>query len=129
MRGVGELPSNSAASFPEQTTSANGAPAKNLAAEPSNAPSALQLELASLNQVRSLLQRGQGADALRALEQYQVRFPHGSLAAEAMLLRVQAFALAGRRDEAARAAERMIERYPRSPHKARLQELGLLPAH
>jgi hypothetical protein len=115
MRGVGELPGASSASFP--------------AASPlADAPSALRLELAMLNRVRSLLQRGQGSEGLRALGEYEAQFPKGTLGVEAMVLRVEALALAGRRTEARQAAQRVLDLYPRSPHIERLLQLGLLPA-
>ena len=78
MRGVGELPGASSGSFPAEKG------ASFAAEDPAvDAPSALRMELALLNQVRSALQLGLGVEGLRTLDQYSSRFPNGSLAAEA----------------------------------------------
>jgi outer membrane protein assembly factor BamD (BamD/ComL family) len=63
---------------------------------------------------RSALGRGDWASALAALDKHAREFPHGRLAEERDVLRVQALALGGRTDEARTRAEAFRARYPKS---------------
>src|SRR5690606_26967779 len=60
----------------------------------------LNEEVALLDRARSAVRAGHPADALTRLDEHSARFPKGSLALEAQVLRVQALAAAGRTEEA-----------------------------
>ncbi|HEX2735547.1 MAG TPA: hypothetical protein VHM70_28295 [Polyangiaceae bacterium] len=114
MRGVGELPS-----------AAPVAPVL-VQPHPDQAPTALRQELALLNSARSLMQQGRGSAGLAILDDYANRFPGGALSAEALALRALGLAQLGRRADAKLAAELLVQRFPKSPHRARLVQLGLI---
>lgn len=67
---------------------------------------------------RSLL-RGDAADALARIAEYDARFPHGTLREERDLERLLALCAAGRRDESRAAGRRFLSSYPDSPSTAR----------
>ncbi len=83
----------------------------------------LRAELATLDQVRSTLARGDFSEALALLEAYFGTFHHGRLRLEAQILRIDALAKAGQTDEARSYAKDFLRRHPNSVHAARLQSI------
>lgn len=67
---------------------------------------------------RALL-RGDAADALARIAEYDARFPRGTLREERDLERVLALCAAGRRDESRAAARRFLRSFPDSPSAGR----------
>jgi hypothetical protein len=95
------------------------------AIEDAGAPSAstVPTELAMLDQVRAALTAGDPARSLSILERYADRFPHGSMAPEATMLRIEALLKAGDRSAATRFADSFLESEPDSPYAARVRSL------
>lgn len=82
--------------------------------------SSLAEQIALLDRARAALARGRVADALRDVSAYQSRFGAGAFAQEAAVLRVQALARAGRKDEAHDEASAFARKYPKSPHASQV---------
>jgi thioredoxin-like negative regulator of GroEL len=72
-------------------------------------------ELETLKHARELLRSGDHQGALRALDAYTNELRGSNLGAEATMLRIEALAAAGRRDEAAGLAQRFVLQNPDSP--------------
>ena len=89
--GTTEAPKSSKALATHRHPSSGKAPAS---------PSALTVEVALVQQAAQALARGDGEEALRALDQYVARCPRRILGQEAALLRVRALAEVGRTAEA-----------------------------
>jgi outer membrane protein assembly factor BamD (BamD/ComL family) len=85
--------------------------------------SALEVEIAAVDQVKAALAGGDTAEALRQIDAYRKAFPTGSLAAEATAVRVEALVRAGRRAEARDELARLRAAHPDSPL---LENLGTL---
>ncbi len=68
------------------------------------------------------------AEALAAAEEHGRRFPGGALSQEREVITISALVALGRRDEAQRRATRFGESYPRSAHRAGIEELVRAPA-
>jgi hypothetical protein len=83
--------------------------------------SALNEELALLDRARAGADQGRPQEALRLLDQHAQTFPKGRLGLEAEVLRVQALAEAGRKEEASVRAQRILKRSPNSVVAARLR--------
>lgn len=81
----------------------------------------LNEELSLLDAARSAVNGGRPGEALKRLDEHSSRFPKGSLRLEAEVLRVQALAGQGRKEEASRRAKRVLERSPNSVVAARLR--------
>jgi hypothetical protein len=80
---------------------------------------ALGLELAQLDEARAALGAGDARGALALLDAYTRAHPHGSLALEAEIVRIDALARDGQRDLAKRRAEAFLRRHPKSVLAAR----------
>jgi hypothetical protein len=80
-------------------------------------------EVAALDRVHGVLERGDPAGALRALESYRRDFAGGTLGPEADVLRVEILARAGRIAEARAAAAAFLTRHPSSPLAQRVRSL------
>ena len=90
--------------------------------EPQEAPAdPLSEELALLDQARAALRGSGPAPALRHLRHYEQRFPKGSLAFEAEVLKVQALAASGKRKAASERAKRLLRRNPNNVAASRLK--------
>jgi hypothetical protein len=74
----------------------------------------LAQELSALDAARGLLARGEAAMALARLERYARAYPHGRLAIEAEVLRIDALDAAGRSDAARARAQAFLDRHPHS---------------
>jgi hypothetical protein len=88
-----------------------------------SAPSSMGEEIAAIDRVRQDLQQGNARLALGELERYEVRWPNGVFALEAVVLRVEAMLVSGDRAAAERAARRVLAAQPNSRHAARLRAL------
>jgi len=84
-------------------------------------PSSLTRELSLLEQARAALSQHAAAQALLALDEYQARFPSGSLRVEAAALRIEAVGQAGNRVLARQLAESFLSSFPSSPLTARIR--------
>lgn len=98
------------------------------AAPPAPAPSesvasSVPTELAALQQARAALASGDAPQALELLDAYGARFPHGAMAQEATVVRIEALVRAGDRDAAHRAADAFLGAYPQSPYADRIRTL------
>jgi TolA-binding protein len=85
------------------------------------ARASLSEELAALDAARAALQSGDGAGALRRLNEHARRFPRGRLRLEAEVLWIEALARTGNRTAAARRARRFLDRHPNSVLAPRLR--------
>jgi outer membrane protein assembly factor BamD (BamD/ComL family) len=66
--------------------------------------------------------------ALRALDEYQSQFPHGDLAPEALVLRIEALVRSDQRAAADKLARENLARNPGSPHARKIRTLLGEPA-
>ncbi|HEX8793712.1 MAG TPA: outer membrane protein assembly factor BamD [Polyangiaceae bacterium] len=100
------------------------APAASVAPGPTeSATSSVPSELAALQQARAALGAGDPARALSMLDAYGARFPHGAMAQEAVVLRIEALVRAGDRPAAQRAADAYLGANPQSPYVDRIRSL------
>jgi hypothetical protein len=107
---------------------ATGKPARSapvdLAVAPARAvdrPATLAHELSTLDAARGMLARGDASGALARLDHYAHAYPHGRLALEAEVLRIDALDAAGRTDAAHARAEAFLDRHPHSVLAARVR--------
>jgi hypothetical protein len=80
-------------------------------------------QVALIDRARALAGAGNSAGTLRAVDEYDRRFPGGLLSEEALLLRTEAVLASGGRDAASGLAQRFLAEYPRSVHADRLRSL------
>ncbi|MBN2577237.1 MAG: hypothetical protein JXP73_21930 [Deltaproteobacteria bacterium] len=83
-------------------------------------PADLAGELALLTQASAATQRGDSARAERILHTYDQRFPSGQLAEERAAAGILVLCASGRTQSARDEARRFLERWPRSPLVARI---------
>ncbi|WP_437814625.1 tetratricopeptide repeat protein [Sorangium sp. So ce1078] len=81
----------------------------------------LRAESALLMQARAELRSGDAAAAAATLERLRVQFPKGVLRQEREVLAIDVLAARGDAQEAKRRARAFINRYPGSPHSAKLK--------
>jgi hypothetical protein len=93
-------------SAPSATTSA--------AAPAPAASDSLSAERALLDPARIALGKGDGANALAAVDRHAAKYPTGKLAEEREAIAVQALVRLGRKDEARARGARFLSRYPQS---------------
>jgi hypothetical protein len=86
-------------------------------------PDPLGDEIAALDEARSALRNHQPANALSALDGYANRFPHGVLAPEATVVRVEALLAGGDRVQAARLGRAFLAAHPDSPLAVRVRSM------
>jgi outer membrane protein assembly factor BamD (BamD/ComL family) len=60
---------------------------------------------------------------VRLIDDYEARFPGGSLAQEATVLRIEALASQGDRQGASALGDRFVAEHPTSPYAARVRQL------
>jgi hypothetical protein len=89
----------------------------------SSAPS-LGIELAVLDEARTALRAHDAAGCLRVLDRYDRQFPVGQMAAEAMVMRIDALVQSGNRPAASQLAKAFSKANPRSPLLARVRALA-----
>lgn len=118
--GVEARDSEEASKVPSKESSIPKATAPN---EPMPATdSSLTEELEELGRVEQALRAGQPVRALSLLSKYRKTFDKPQLGLEAEVLSIQALAESGNRGEAARRAERFIQRNPSSPLATRARK-------
>jgi hypothetical protein len=78
-------------------------------------------ELSSLDAARGLLARGDANGALARLDAYGRAYPHGRLALEAEVLRIDALGDSGRSEAARARAEAFLQHHPHSVLAARVR--------
>lgn len=93
------------------------------AAAPTVSTTSVLGEVALLDAARTALQSGDLATARGALREHQQRYPAGTLAPEATLLRIRMLLSTGQRDEATSLAEGFLRRHPKSPYARRIHSL------
>jgi hypothetical protein len=86
----------------------------------------LALEVAILSRASSDLYGGRPANALKALEEHQRRFPAGALAEERTAARIRALCALGRVNEAQTDLTMLSRSTPDSPHLARARKVCAL---
>ena len=92
-----------------------------------DSPAPVRVEIAMLDQARRALSLGEPARSLSILDAYVERFPRGTLAPEATLVRIEALIKAGDRPAAERAAEALEASRPDNPYGARVRSLLASP--
>jgi hypothetical protein len=92
-------------------------------------PPPVRVEITMLEEARRALSAGEAARALSILDTYVARFPHGTMAPEATLVRIEALVKAGDRPAAARAAEALDASDPDNPYRSRVRALLAWPNH
>jgi hypothetical protein len=83
----------------------------------------LSREVAALELAHRALNVHNPDAALRLLDRYRIRFPHGLLSSEESVLRVRALLASGYRARAQRLADGYSAAHPNSPYAQRLEEL------
>jgi hypothetical protein len=100
------------------------AEAPSSAQAPGAASAMLSEELGALDRARLSLANGDSRRALEELDGYDRRFPGGRLQLEAEVLRIDALAKIGRKDEARRHADAFLRRHPNSVLATRVRALA-----
>jgi hypothetical protein len=83
------------------------------------APVTPQLE--ALGAIRATLARGDASGALVLIDDFAARYPSSPMAEEALVLRIDALSLAGRRSDAATLGESFLRKYPTSAYGERVR--------
>jgi hypothetical protein len=112
------------ASSPSSADESATLPASDQPAPDAQPQGSVALEIEALERVRSELARKEGEAALTALRRYASEHPHGALAHEADVLRVEALLQAGDAPAALQLAQQLLRRHSDSPHRARLEALA-----
>jgi hypothetical protein len=86
-----------------------------------HASATLAHELSALDAARGMMARGDASGALARLDRYARAYPHGHLALEAEVLRIDALDAAGRPDTARARAQAFLDRHPHSVLAARVR--------
>ena len=108
---------------PASSTTSSSDPSR-AAAPVASAPSAtLAEQIAMLDRARELVEGGRASQALPVLGDFERRFPNGTLAQEATVMRIEALFTLGRTTEAASLANRFLAAHPASSHREHLRRL------
>jgi len=83
----------------------------------------LAAEVAYVDRARALLVSGQSSQGLALLESYEQRFSVARLLPEVLFLQLEAYERSARSAEARRAAQRLVDGFPNSPHAGRARRL------
>jgi len=83
----------------------------------------LAAEVAYVDRARALLAAGQAEQGLALLQSYEREFPEARLLPEVLFLRFETCDRLGRASEARKAAQRLLDGFPRSPHAARARKV------
>lgn len=105
---------------PDVSTAASAA----ASAAPSEAPSEARQESLLVGQARDAVRRGDGATALKLLEEARSKFPRGVLGQEREALSIEALAASGQQAAATQRASAFIQAHPDSPYVARLRRFA-----
>jgi hypothetical protein len=90
---------------------------------PPSASADITGEISAITVVRGALDKGDARGALGALDGYQQAYPHGTLAPEASVLRIEALQRVGERSRANALGESFLKAHPKSPHAQRVRSL------
>jgi TolA-binding protein len=90
---------------------------------PPSASTDITGEITAITLVRGVLDKGDARGALAVLDRYQQDYPHGALAPEATVLRIEALQQAGERSRAKVLGEAFLKAHPKSPHAQRVRSL------
>jgi hypothetical protein len=113
-----------AARAPDEQLKGESELASAMATAPARAavrPATLRHELSTLDAARGMMARGDASGALARLDRYAHEYPHGRLALEAEVLRIDALDAAGRSDAARARAQAFLDRHPHSVLAARVR--------
>lgn len=97
-------------------------PAKQ-AVRPSPKPSDLGLEIASLEEARSALRRGDSRQSLELLDRHRREFPRARMGAEATVLRIEALKAGGNDAAARRIGQAFLAKHKDGPYAKRVRTL------
>jgi hypothetical protein len=86
--------------------------------------STLTRETAALDVARAAIRGGDPTRGLRVLDSYDREFPHGMLASESRVLRIEALSRAGNRTAARALGEDFLRTQPHHPLSGRVRELS-----
>jgi hypothetical protein len=78
-------------------------------------------QVVTIDRAESALAAGNVSEALRMVDDYESRFPSGSLSQEAAVLRIEALLKQGKREEAVALANRFLAAHPSSPYATKLR--------
>lgn len=112
------------AAAPRPTPAATTEPPR--PSSPTPVPSAtgdLREEISSMDRARAAVRAGDGKRALAALADYQKRFPRGTFAQEATVLRIEALVQVGQGATAQALGKKFLAAHPESPHAERIERL------
>ncbi|AKU93806.1 hypothetical protein AKJ09_00470 [Labilithrix luteola] len=100
-------------------------PARPTVAHPATAPEpsapSISREILLIDRARTAKAKGHATEALAALDEYERDWPHGALAVEAEVLRIEALAAAGDEKTADEKARAFVDAHPRSPYETRVR--------
>jgi TolA-binding protein len=99
-------------------------PGARTAGDSSSAGRSLTDEVARLDNTRRMLAAGHPDLALSMLDAYRVHHPQGTLAPEALRLRVETWLAKGDLKRARELAHEFLRAYPQSPHAATLRRIA-----
>ena len=130
---VTAAPVSAPAAAPANTDAASATPVTKLedlptladatdASKNTAAPS-LADEVAAIRSAKGALASGNAAQALRELDAYKAHFPHGRLAQEATVVRIEALFNSGNPTAAGAIADRFLAAHADSPYSARVRSL------
>jgi hypothetical protein len=105
------------------TPSAKSTPKFAVVAEAPLDAERLAEEVALVDQARGALARGDARAALLALDDYDARFTERRFVPEALYLRMESRLKLGQTTEARAIAERLVKRFPSSPHTGRARQV------
>ncbi|AKV00749.1 hypothetical protein AKJ09_07412 [Labilithrix luteola] len=88
-----------------------------------SAPASLSEQLRHLERARAALDAGDGATAERLVDEYEARYRGGAFVQEAEVLRIEASLQRRNRARAERLEATFLEKFPKSPHAARVRAL------
>lgn len=113
-------PSEPRAASPRAAVAGDPVSAQASSVTPEVAPPSLTAQLESIRRARARVQEGDGQAALRELDAYEARNPHGTFEEEDLALRVRALRLSGDAAGSARELANLKSRFPASVHLAAL---------
>jgi hypothetical protein len=111
---LNSAPAPSETAAPEPTEAAKASTSHVGRAGKSDSAAALAAELGALDGVRAALSHGDATGALARLDSYGRDYPHGRLALEAEVLRIDALSRSGQATAASKHAESFLRRHPNS---------------
>jgi hypothetical protein len=118
-----EVPRETRAAAPASAAQPEAGPATPAASSGAVDADTLAEEVKSVDRARAALARGEAAQTLLVLDDYERRFRTRGFAPEALYLRMEAYSSLGRLAEARATAERLLGSYPNSLHGARARTL------